>query len=54
MLQEKNGLSDRETGQVITLLKKGKTIPKELLYKITKDDEDVFLFWNGRSGLSSL
>jgi len=49
MLQDKNSLSDKETEQVIALIREGKTIPKELLYKMTRDDEDVFLFWNGRS-----
>jgi len=49
MLQDKNTLSDKEKKQIINLIKEGKTIPKELLYKMTKDDEDVFLFWNGRS-----
>jgi DNA modification methylase len=49
MLQERNDLSEKETEQVIDLIKEGKIIPKELLYKMTKDDEDVFLFWNGRN-----
>ncbi|MHA1305245.1 MAG: DNA methyltransferase, partial [Candidatus Heimdallarchaeaceae archaeon] len=49
MLQEKNSLSDKEKEQVINLIKEGKSIPKELLYKMARDDEDVFLFWNGRS-----
>jgi len=49
MLQGKNSLSDKEKEQVINLIKEGKTIPKELLYKMARDDEDVFLFWNGRS-----
>ena len=48
MLQERNNLSEKEKNQVITLIKEGKIIPKELLYKMAKDDEDVFLFWNGR------
>ncbi len=49
MLQDKNSLSDEEREQVVNLIKEGKNIPKELLYKLSKDDEDVFLFWNGRS-----
>ncbi len=49
MLQDKNSLSDKEKEQVIALIKEGKTILKELLYRMSKDDEDVFLFWNGRS-----
>ena len=49
MLQDKNNLSEKEKEQVITLIKEGEIIPKELLYKMAKDDEDVFLFWNGRN-----
>ena len=49
MLQDKNNLSEKEKDQVISLIKEGKIIPKELLYKMAKDDEDVFLFWNGRN-----
>jgi len=49
MLQERNNLSEKEKKQVINLIKEGKIIPKELLYKMAKDDEDVFLFWNGRN-----
>lgn len=49
MLQERNNLSEKEKEQVINLIKEGKIIPKELLYKMAKDDEDVFLFWNGRN-----
>jgi len=46
---ERNNLSEQEQEQVINLIKEGKIIPKELLYKMAKDDEDVFLFWNGRN-----
>jgi DNA modification methylase len=49
MLQDKNNLSEKEKDQVISLIKEGEIIPKELLYKMAKDDEDVFLFWNGRN-----
>jgi len=49
MIQERNNLSEKEKEQVINLIKEGKIIPKELLYKMAKDDEDVFLFWNGRN-----
>ncbi len=49
MIQDKNSLSVQEKEQVIDLIKEGKVIPKELLFKMSKDDEDVFLFWNGRS-----
>ena len=49
MLQERNNLSEKEKEQVINLIREGETIPKDLLYKMAKDDEDVFLFWNGRN-----
>jgi DNA modification methylase len=49
MIQEKNQLSENEKERVINYIKKGETIPKKYLYKMAKNDEDVFLFWNGRS-----
>ena len=49
MTQDKNLLSEKEKDIVINSIKEGKTIPKEYLYKLSKDDEDVFLFWNGRN-----
>lgn len=42
-------LSDKEKEELISLIKEGKTLPKEFIYKLFADDEDVFLFWNGRS-----
>jgi adenine specific DNA methylase Mod len=42
-------LTDKEKELIINLIKEGKTLPKELIYKMYADDEDVFLFWNGRS-----
>ncbi len=41
-------LQDNEKQQIIDLIKKGKPLPKEYIYKLYADDEDVFLFWNGR------
>jgi len=49
MIRERNKLSEKEKEKIIDLIKDGKTIPKEYLYKLIADDEDVFLFWNGRS-----
>ena len=49
MIKEKNNLSEKEKIFVLSLIKEGKTIPKEYIYKLAKDDEDVFLFWNGRN-----
>ncbi|MBE9512397.1 MAG: site-specific DNA-methyltransferase [Bacteroidetes bacterium] len=42
-------LSDTKKQQIIDLIKKGKALPKEYIYKLYADDEDVFLFWNGRN-----
>jgi len=42
-------LSDREKQHIIDLIKAGKPLPKEYIYKLYADDEDVFLFWNGRN-----
>ncbi|MEB2309084.1 MAG: site-specific DNA-methyltransferase [Candidatus Brocadiaceae bacterium] len=44
-----HNLTDKEKELIINLIKEGKTLPKELIYKMYADDEDVFLFWNGRS-----
>lgn len=44
-----HNLTDKEKELVINLIKEGKTLPKELIYKMYADDEDVFLFWNGRN-----
>ncbi len=42
-------LSESEKELVISLIKEGRPLPKELIYKMYEDDEDVFLFWNGRT-----
>jgi DNA modification methylase len=41
-------LSDKEKEIVIESIKQNKSIPKEYIYKMYEDEEDVFLFWNGR------
>ncbi len=43
-----NDLTENEKNEVINLIKENKVIPKHYLYKMAKDNEDVFLFWNGR------
>jgi DNA modification methylase len=43
-----NNLNDKEKQQIIDLIKAGETLPKEYIYKLFADEEDVFLFWNGR------
>ncbi|MBL0127248.1 MAG: site-specific DNA-methyltransferase [Flavobacteriales bacterium] len=42
-------LSEKEKQEIIGLIKEGRTLPKEYIYKLYADEEDVFLFWNGRS-----
>ncbi len=42
-------LTESEQGEIIELIKQGKPLPKEYIYKLYADEEDVFLFWNGRS-----
>lgn len=41
-------LTDREKEIIIESIKENKAIPKEYIYKMYEDEEDVFLFWNGR------
>jgi len=41
-------MTEQERNDIITLIKNGQTLPKSCLYKLFADEEDVFLFWNGR------
>jgi DNA modification methylase len=41
-------LSDSDKNRIIELIKAGEKLPKEFIYKLFADEEDVFLFWNGR------
>jgi adenine-specific DNA-methyltransferase len=41
-------LNDIDKTQIIELIKAGEKLPKEFIYKLFSDEEDVFLFWNGR------
>lgn len=41
-------LSDKEKELVIQAIKNNQPIPKEYIYKMHSNEEDVFLFWNGR------
>lgn len=41
-------MTDQEKNDIIELVKQGKKLPKEYIYKLFSDEEDVFLFWNGR------
>ncbi len=42
-------LNDNEKQSVIERIKNGEPLPKEMIYKLFEDEEDVFLFWNGRN-----
>lgn len=41
-------LNDTEKNIILDLIKAGEKLPKEYIYKLFADEEDVFLFWNGR------
>lgn len=41
-------LNDTDKNRIIELIKAGEKLPKEYIYKLYADEEDVFLFWNGR------
>ncbi len=41
-------MTEQEKSQLIGLIKAGEKLPKEFIYKLFADEEDVFLFWNGR------
>ncbi|MBO0932099.1 site-specific DNA-methyltransferase [Fibrella aquatilis] len=41
-------LTDTEKQHLIALIQNGENLPKEYIYKLFADEEDVFLFWNGR------
>lgn len=41
-------LNDLDKNRLIELIKAGEKLPKEYIYKLFSDEEDVFLFWNGR------
>lgn len=41
-------MTDSDKNKIIELIKAGAKLPKEFIYKLFADEEDVFLFWNGR------
>ena len=41
-------MTDQDKNKIIDLIKNGEKLPKEYIYKLFADEEDVFLFWNGR------
>ena len=41
-------LNDNDKNRIIELIKAGQKLPQEDIYKLFSDEEDVFLFWNGR------
>lgn len=41
-------MNDTDKNRIIELIQAGRKLPKEYIYKLFDDEEDVFLFWNGR------
>ncbi len=41
-------MTEQDKNTIIDLIKAGEKLPKEFIYKLFADEEDVFLFWNGR------
>lgn len=41
-------LSDNDKQTILRHIQEGQPLPKEYIYKLFADEEDVFLFWNGR------
>ena len=41
-------LTPAEKNDILEIIKSGGKLPKEYIYKLYEQDEDVFLFWNGR------
>lgn len=41
-------MTQNDRTHIIELIKSGEKLPKEYIYKLFADEEDVFLFWNGR------
>lgn len=41
-------LSDNDKQTILRHILEGQSLPTEYIYKLFADDEDVFLFWNGR------
>src|SRR6218665_1388574 len=48
-------LHESDKNQIIELIKSGQKLPKEFIYKLFAEEENVFLFWNGRKeGVSNV
>lgn len=41
-------MTEQDKNDLIERIKAGQKLPKEFIYKLFADEEDVFLFWNGR------
>ena len=41
-------MNEADKVRIMELIKSGAKLPKEDIYKLFSDEEDVFLFWNGR------
>jgi hypothetical protein len=42
-------LSERDKERIIDTIRNGGQLEKEDIYKLFNNEEDVFLFWNGRN-----
>ena len=41
-------MTEQTKNHIISLIKAGEKLPKEYIYQLFAEEEDVFLFWNGR------
>ena len=41
-------LTEEDKQRIIEMIKRGEKLPKEDIYRLFANEEDVFLFWNGR------
>jgi adenine-specific DNA-methyltransferase len=41
-------MTEQDRNRIIELIKAGEKLPQKYIYKLFADEEDVFLFWNGR------
>jgi adenine-specific DNA-methyltransferase len=42
-------MTEQDKARIIALIQNGEKLPKDDIYRLFADEEDVFLFWNGRS-----
>jgi adenine-specific DNA-methyltransferase len=42
-------MTEQDKARIIALIQNGEKLPKDDIYRLFADEEDVFLFWNGRT-----